>query len=155
MAFSPSSPVTGGPQTGFTSPTYTLVLDSPPDLNAKQYYVSAIGGTQVGVTVHSAGNPFTVSMFKPKVYKALGSPNPSTGIVSNVPTNTWKTILRKGAVPAAGQPIKPIILTLVQELPAGVENYSPAELRAAYSALFGIVWGNSAALGDTVIQGVV
>lgn len=156
MPFAPTSPVTGGPQTGFTSPTYTLVADSPPDINAKQYYVSAIGGTQAGVSIHSAAMPFTVSMFKPKVYRALGTPNPSTGVVNNVPVNNWKTIVRKGAIPLAGQPAtKPIILTLTQEVPAGVEAASPAELRAAYSLLFGVAFGNSAALSDTVIQGVI
>lgn len=155
MAFSLTSPVTGGAQTGFTSPTYTVIVDTPPDINAKQYVVSALGGTQTGVTAHAVGNPFTISMFRPKQFKQLGSPNPATGVISNVPTNSWKFIVRKGAAPLAGQPIKTMVLTLTIDLPAGVEVANPAEIRGALSALFGSVWQQSAALGDTLVQGVL
>lgn len=155
MTFALTSPITGGPQTGFTSPTYTVIVDTPPDINAKQYAVSALGGTQTGVSAHSVGNPFTISMFRPKQFKQLGSPNPSTGVVANVPINTWKFIVRKGAAPLAGQPIKTMVMTLSLDLPAGVETANPAEIRGAISALFGSVWQQSAALGDTLVQGVL
>lgn len=155
MAFALTSPVTGLAQTGFTSPTYTLLADTPPDINSKQYAVSALGGTQTGATAHSVGNPFTVTMFRPKFYRQLGAPNPSTGVISNVPVNQWKTIVRKGMVPLAGQPVKTGIFTLTYELPAGAEVASPAEIRAALSALFGAFSQQSAAIGDTLIQGIL
>lgn len=60
MAYSPSSPVTGGTQTGLTSPTYTLTADIAPSALGKQHAVTALGGTQTGVRTSSAADPFTV-----------------------------------------------------------------------------------------------
>lgn len=59
MSFTLTSPITGAAQTGFTSPTYTLTSDLAPDNNGKQVAVTALGGTQVGVTTHSVAAPFT------------------------------------------------------------------------------------------------
>ena len=86
MSFTLTSPVTGGAQTGFTSPTYTIVSDTAPDNNGKQVAVSAIGGTQSGVTIHSVASPFTITFARPKSFKAA-APNPVNGRLSNVPRN--------------------------------------------------------------------
>lgn len=155
MPFSPTSPVTGAAQTGFTTPTYTLLADTPPDVNAKQYVVSAIGGTQTGVTAHSVGSPFTIAMFRPKFFRLLGVPNPATGVIKDVPFNNWKIIVRKGMLPQAGQAVRVAIWTLTGEIPAGADVASPAEMRAALSLLFGVFGQQSAAIGDTTVQGVL
>lgn len=52
MTISLTTPVTGAAQTGLTSPTYTHVVDTPPNAYTKQYAVTALGGTQTGVDVH-------------------------------------------------------------------------------------------------------
>lgn len=153
--FTPTTPITGAAQTGFTAPTYTIVADTPPDFNAKQFVVTAVGGTQTGVSVHSVSSPFTLAMFRPKIYKALGTPNPVTGVVSNVPKNNYKFITRKGAVPLAGQNPQVAIITTTIEMPAGCDVASPAELRGALSAHFGLIAQQSAGMGDTVINGVL
>lgn len=155
MSFTPSSPVTGGPQTGLTSPTYTITADTPPDNNAKQYAVTALGGTQTGVSVHSVGSPFTLTMFRPKNYKSLGTPNPSTGVIANVGRNQFKVIVRKGMVPLLGQPIQTAIYTLTCDNPAGADTASPQEIRAALSLMFGALWAESADIGDTEISGLL
>lgn len=155
MSFNPSSPVTGTAQTGFTAPTYTLVADTPPDINAKQYVVTALGGTQTGATVHSVSSPFTLTMFRPRVFRALGTPNPSTGVISNVPNNTYKVICRKGMLPLANQPVKTAIFTLTMDIPSGADTASPAEIKAALSAMFGLLSQQSAGIGDTEISGVL
>lgn len=155
MSFSPSSPVTGTAQTGFTSPTYTITADTPPDINAKQYVVTALGGTQTGASVHSVGSPFTVTMFRPKVPKTLGSPNPNTGVIPNVQNNSYKVIVRKGMLPLAGQPTKVAVMTCTMDIPAGADTASPGEIRAALSCLFGVLSQQSAGIGDTEINGVL
>lgn len=155
MSFSLSSPVTGGAQTGFTSPTYTLAADTPPDINAKQYVVTALGGTQTGASVHSVASPFTIAMFRPKQFKSLGVPNPSTGVISRVPKNQYKVVVRKGMVPLLGQSPETAIITLTMDLPAGADLASPGEIRAALSAAFGSLSQASAGIGDTTINGVL
>lgn len=156
MSFAPTSPVTGSAQTGFTSPTYTLVADTPPDINAKQYVVTAIGGTQAGVSVHSVGSPFTLTMFRPKQYKSLGTPNPSTGVIpGKIPRNQFKIIVRKGMLPLAGQPVDTAVYTLTCDNPAGADTASPSEIRAALSLMIGALTQQSAGIGDTEINGVL
>lgn len=155
MAFAPASPVTGGPQTGFTSPTYTIVSDVAPDVNGKQYAVTALGGTQTGVTVHSVASPFTISFFRPKVMKVLGTPNPVTGVVSSVPRNVYKQISRKGVLPLAGQPYQTMLITSTMEVPAGSDTADPANVRAALSLHIGTAWAQSAGEGDTLISGIL
>jgi len=105
MSFSLSSPVTGGAQTGFTSPTYTLATDTAPTNSGKQYAVSAIGGTQAGVDSSSTpSRPFTITLQRPAVLRQLPTVDPVTGMLRNVPRNTYKVIVRKGTTPLAGQP---------------------------------------------------
>jgi len=82
MAFAPASPVTGAPITGFTSPTYTLIADTAPDVNGKAYAVSALGGTQAGVVVSSSSYPFTLLFTRPKVIRQL----PALGLNGRLPT---------------------------------------------------------------------
>lgn len=155
MAFSLTSPVTGGAQTGLTTPTYTLTADQPPAPNAKQYAVTALGGTQTGVEVHSLSQPFTVAMFRPAVPKTIGLPNPATGVINNIPRNVSKVIVRKGVYPAANQAASTAIFTLTCDVPAGADVYDPESIRAALSLLFGSFSQQSAGIGDSVVNGVL
>jgi len=153
MAIALSTPITGSAQTGFTSPTYTIVTDNAPSLFGKQWYVSALGGTQTGATVHSISSPFTVSVFRPASLSQLPAPNPVTGVISSFPKNVYKVVTRKGALPAANQPAQNILIRTEVSIPAGVDSYSAAELRAALSAHIGALTQASAGIGDTCVTG--
>ena len=155
MAFAPTSPVTGATQTGLTSPTYTIAADSNPDNNGKQYYVSALGGTQSGVLAHSVAAPFTLSMFRPKTLKVLAPVNPVTGVLRSVPMNTYKVITRKGVLPLAGQSQKTALIKTELDIPAGSDLADPLSLRAAISAHIGLLTQISSAIGDTVVTGTI
>lgn len=155
MPFAPASPMTGGPQTGLTSPTYTLIGDTPPNAHSVQFAVSALGGTQVGVTTHSVSSPFTQTVERPASFKSLGSVNPSTGYISNVPVNKFKVRTRKGVTPALDQPIKVATAETIITVPAGVDVYDAVNLRALLSLHFGTCWAESAELGDITVNGVV
>lgn len=117
MSFALTSPITGQAQTGLTSPTYTHVTDSAPDITGKQVAVTALGGTQTGVTTHSMSSPFTITFFRPKVFRFLGKPNPTTGLIKDVPRNSFKLITRKGVLPLAGQPFRNMQITTTIDLP--------------------------------------
>jgi len=154
MAVTVTSPVTGGAQTGFTAPTYTIVSDVAPDVNGKQYAVSALGGTQAGVRIHSASDPFTVTYVRPKAFKAIGKPHPVTGLLPSVPKNTHLVIVRKGAIPLAGQPSSTLLIRCSIDVPAGSDTADAANLRAAISLLVGSLNQLSAGLGDTLVSGL-
>lgn len=155
MAFSISSPITGAAQTGLTSPTYTTTADTPPNINSKQYAVTALGGTQTGVSAHSVASPFTVAMFRPANPQVLKPVNPITGVLERVPMNTYKVITRKGVLPLAGQASKPMIVTTIMEVPAGADTADANSVRAALSAHIGALSQASAGIGDTTVSGVL
>jgi hypothetical protein len=155
MSFTLTSPVTGATQTGFTAPTYTIVSDNAPAANAKQVAVTALGGTQAGVTAHSVSSPFTTTVFKPQTFQALGKPNPTTGLIARVPRNTFKIITRKGVLPLAGQPFQNAVITTIMEIPAGSDTADPSNLRAALSMHFGSVNQQAAGMGDSVVTGLI
>lgn len=155
MGFSPATPMTGGAQTGLTSPTYTLEEDVAPDSNGKQYAVTALGGTQTGVDAHTVSAPFTITMVRPKNFRSLGQPNPVTGVVSNVPRNTYKLIVRKGVTPLSGQPSTTQLLSCEFQVPAGSDEADPLSVRAALSLLIGTLWAESAEIGDILIDGLI
>lgn len=153
--WNPTTPITGGAQTGLTSPTYTFVSDVAPDANGKQVAVTALGGTQTGVQVHSVASPFTLTFARPKAFKALGQPNPVTGRLPSVPRNTYKIITRKGVVPLAGQPAATMLVTTTIDVPAGSDSYDAANVRAALSAHIGALNQQSAGIGDTGTSGIM
>lgn len=156
MAISPYSPITGIAQTGLTSPTYTITADSPPAPNAKQWAVTALGGTQTGVSPHSVGSPFTLSVFRPLVFKMLEGINNATGILrGTVPVNNYKVITRKGVIPLAGNASKTMVITTDLGVPAGSDTADVNSVRAAISAHIGLLWQVSAGLGETATNGIL
>ncbi len=155
MAITLSGVVTGGAQTGFTAPTYTLTTDLAPENNGIQSIVSAVGGTQSGVLVHSIANPFTVLFARPKVLKTLGGANPITGVISPIARNKFRWIVRKGVVPYTDAPALPAVARLELDLPAGADFTDPANIRAMISCLVGVLNDQSAGFGDTLLDGVI
>lgn len=155
MSWNPTSPITGTAQTGLTTPTYTLTPDVAPDVNGKQVAVTAVGGTQTGVTAHSIASPFTITFVRPKNPKVLGNPNPVTGRLPSVPVNSFYVITRKGVTPLVNQPAKAMKITTIIEVPAGADSYDAQNVRAALSAHIGALSQQSAGVGDTAVTNVM
>lgn len=154
MTWSPDASTTGGAQTGFTSPTFTLVDDIAPAVNAKQKTVSALGGTQGTAVANSADKPFTATFYKPVPLKSLPAANPVTGLRPSTPVNQWRLIVRKGGLVATGMN-GTIVGRVTIDVPAGMESQSPDDVRAFVSFLVGLLNEESADLGDTLVTGVV
>jgi hypothetical protein len=150
MAISLTSPVTGTAQTGLTTPTYTVALDNNIGNNGRQWLVTALGGTQAGVTVHNAADPFTIAFFKPLAYKVAAFV--STSIFKKPPRNQYVIIGRKGVTVNTNFPKDIAIVKMTVDIPAGAEALDAANLRALMSALIGSLSQQSAGLGDTLIQ---
>jgi len=155
MAVSLTTPVTGTAQTGLTSPTYTVAEDSRPANEAKQWTVTALGGTQTGVLPHSISSPFTIAAWKPKVYKTLQWVLTAVGqSVKSIPRNVHKHITRKGVLCANGV-ASTLIITTEISVPAGAESYDPLSVKAGLSAHIGALSQQSAGIGDTVVSGTL
>jgi len=156
MSFTLTSPITGSAQTGFTSPTYTIAVDTAPNSAGKQYAVTAIGGTQSGVDSSSSpSRPFTITLSRPQVLKALGVVDPVTGVLRSVPRNSYTIRVRKGVTPLAGQSAVPLQAVLTVDVPAGSDVADAANVRAAMSLMLGALTQISASIGDTLTSGVI
>jgi len=153
--FSPSSPLTGQAITGLTSPTYTLTQGVAPSNWGKQYAVTALGGTQTGVTAHTPDSPFTATMFVPSNYRLLGSPNPVTGIIASVPKNTTKILCRKGVSVSANQPKQVATIRIEIDIPAGAESYDKPNLDALFSMGIGLLGNQAQGIRDTVSTSIM
>jgi len=153
MAVNFSSPITGAAQTGLTSPTYTHTSMAGPDANVKQVAVTALGGTQTGVDVHSVARPFTISFWWPKVLRILPALG-SNAVLPSVPVNVYKCITRKGVTPLSGQASRTMLVTTTIEVPSGADTADAANVRAALSAHIGALSQQSAGIGDTGVSGV-
>lgn len=155
MTVSLTSPVTGSAQTGLTSPTYTTVVDTPPNAYSKQYAVTALGGTQTGVDVHGASKPFTVTFSRPANIRTAPVPSPVTGVMPNSPRNVYTALCRKGMAPGVGQNPQTMTFRLDMGVPAGADLVEPEEIRAGLSFFIGSLNQQSAGLGDTLVTALL
>jgi hypothetical protein len=155
MTIAVTSPVTGSAQTGLTSPTYTIVSDTPPNINSKAYAVTALGGTQTGVDIHQASKPFQLIVQRPANIRVAPLPNVVTGVMPTSPRNVYTVMVRKGAIPLAGQAPQILMLRCDFSVAAGQDLAEPEEIRAALSLLIGTLSQQSAGIGDTLINAVL
>lgn len=154
MATTLTTPVTGGSQTGLTSPTYTITLDVAPTALGRQYAVTALGGTQTSVRTHSASDPFTVTTERPASFRT--PPALASGqTLGNVPRNKYVVRVRKGVIPVVGQAAQPMNIECIIAVPAGADAADAVNIRAGLSLLIGALSQFSAGLGDTVVTGVL
>lgn len=153
MSIALASPLTGSAQTGLTSPTYTNVLDTTSG-DTRRYVVTALGGTQTGVTAHSATRPFSVDFWRPRNVTPARMPD-AQGVIRQFPRNVYGVTVRKGVDVAANQPTQVFKTEVRMEVPAGSETYQPAEIRAALSCTFGALSSQSAGIGDTLVNNVL
>lgn len=155
MSWSPDSSITGGTQTGLTSPTYTLVSDTAPNGNQKQHAVSALGGTQTNVRANSTTDPFTVTFSKPASPKGLPAPNPVTGKYPSIPDNTYGIYIRKGVRVDSNNTQGVAKVRLNIDIPAGSDVSDAINIRAMISFLVGILNEESDDLSDTLLTNVL
>jgi hypothetical protein len=156
MSVTLTSPLTGGVQTNTTTPAYTLTTDIAPDVNGKQWAVTALAsGTYASLRTHSVSDPSTITVYRPKVPASLPNPNPVTGKYGPIPMNRHSIVVRKGVNFAANQ--APLVATarVLIDIPAGSDAYDAANVRALYSYLIGALSQQSAGFGDTAITGIL
>jgi len=155
MAIAISSPVTGSTVPGFTSPTYTVAVDTPPNTWSKQWAVTAVGGMQSGVdTASSASRPFTLTAYRPQSLKTLNAVD-VTGVVRSVGVNTYGLLLRKGMTPLSGQASRTGMFRAEFGVPAGADTADQPNIKAAVSAFIGALNQQSSGIADTLLTGVL
>jgi hypothetical protein len=155
MAISLTSPVTGSTITGFTSPTYTVSVDTPPNTWSKQWAVTAIGGTQASVDTGSAASrPWTLTAYRPQSLKTLNAID-ATGVLRVVGFNTYGILQRKGMTPLAGQASKTALYRAEFSVPAGADSADQPNIKGAVSCFLGTLNQQSDGIANTLMNGVL
>lgn len=155
MTIAVTSPVSGGAQTGFTTPSFTVVSDTPPSVNAKTWAVTAISGTGTfGVRPHSGSDPFSITFARPASLRAAPVPN-ANNVIGNSPRNVFSVIVRKGETPVAGQSPQVAVLRCDLAVVAGADTVDADDVRGALSLLIGALTQQSAGLGDTLVSAIL
>lgn len=149
-----TSPVTGQAITGLTSPTYTLTSDGAlPAGVSVGWYVSALGGTQTGVTAHSIASPFTISWKNPKTLVTPGIVD-ATGVYrAQARRNHYELLTRKGAVPISGQAPRMNFVKTTFDVEAGCETTSQNEIAAELSLHIGALTQMRDGILATLVSG--
>jgi large exoprotein involved in heme utilization and adhesion len=124
------------------------------DNRSKVWYVSAIGGTQVGVVTHSLDNPKQVILKKPARFLNASGFNTASGKFNNVPRNTSKVITRSSAHISASQ-TEVFPITTEFNIPAGSMAYDAANVEAAILVHICWLYANRAELVDYLKTGIV
>jgi hypothetical protein len=157
LSIANNTAISGGAQAGFTSPTYTFTVDVAPSLYARQWAVSAIGGSQAGVAAHSVSSPFTLTVVRPSSIKTGANVNPGTGLITGaVPKNKWKLIVRKGMIVQDKNPPQVGTATLEFALPAGADLINSGnDIRAMISILTGFLSNQGSGLGDSFVTSLL
>lgn len=154
MAYGMTGVITGASVTGLATPTYTLTVDSTSAPNSRQSVVTALGGTQAGVNLHSVPNPFTITVDRPRSLRQLGKAG-LNGLITNVGRNTYGVLIRKGVLPIAGQPFQTALIRMSFEIPSGSEVNDLPNLRAMFSLAGGFLFSNANGAVDTVNNAVL
>ena len=81
--------------------------------------------------------------------------NPTTGQLRSVARNTFRARTLHGVTPLAGQPVEVSDIDTLFRVPAGADTADPVNIRSSVSLHVGILWQQSAGIGDTLIQGTV
>lgn len=153
MAFMPTSPLTGATVAGLTSPTYTHAQASAPVPEARQYNVTALGGTQTGVTAHSVASPFTMTAWRPRLLKTLAFFSSLTGFKGKVGANEYRVLVRKGMLPISGAPFETGSIDVYIRVPTGSEVNDTPNLAAMFSCAGGLLMNAANGLLDTAKTG--
>lgn len=153
MSISLSSPVTGATVTGLTSPTYSVTADQAPNTHSKQWYVSAIGGTQTSVdSASTASKPWTFTFQRPATLKVLNAVD-VTGVLRQIGFNTYEYLMRRGILPLSGQASRVMNWRTQFPILVGSDTADSQNLRAAVSSYVGVLNQQASGLADTFITG--
>lgn len=151
--------VTGGPQTGFTSPVWVVTPDNAPNATTgKMWNVGSATGTVTGTRFHSISDPFTVCFERPSVLKTFtfAMLNAMTGLLGQVPFNVYTVCrVRKGVNVAVSNPPRVAEWDGRARIPAGADSYDAPNVRAGMSLFAGAVWQQSSGIGDMLVTGTL
>lgn len=146
MPMSLGSSVSGASMPSLTTPGFTI--SGMPTLvdGASAYAVTALTGTQTGVSSHSLAKPFTITFYQNLNVRVAGN--------GDVPLNTTRIVGRKGVVVDAAGTIRQASIEVKIKVPAGSEAFDGNSNESLLSMVIGSLAQASASIGNNIIKGL-
>jgi len=139
---------------GESDSVFSVVNDTAPFPNGKQWAVNDVSVVGfASVVPHSIAFPFTHTFIKPSVLKVAAKPNAITGVTPSVPKNKYKVVTRKGTK-VNSTTNSMILVESYITIPAGAENYSPGDVKAALQLHQGALDQQLSGVADVCITGL-
>lgn len=149
-----SSPITGAAITShLTSPTFTVSSTSGPDVNTKAVIVTALGGTQANVGVHSVDANYSLIYSWPKVWKTIGAVVATVAGRIAAPKNRCTSTLKK-SVSISTTAVDDVLVRIEVVVPAGAALFDPNSVASAISAAAGHFYADADDIAACMISGV-
>jgi len=145
----PTPAVTAG---SLTLATYTFASDMNLDGRTRAYVVSALGGTQTGVTVNTIDKPKQVLFKRPPAFRSPSGFNASANRFTTVPRNTFK-VLGKYGVNVTSNQIEMATFNLDLNIPAGAVAQDRASVDAAILSYIAALYDQKEEIIQAVYDG--
>lgn len=132
--------------------TYTFAEDMANDNRTRVYVVSAIGGTQTGVNLHTVDAPKQVMFKRPAQFLQPSAFNTVSGRYGRVPKNVTRVIGRGSCNVAAGQ-VEIIQMSTDIGIPAGGVTFDRANVEASVAMYIAALWDQREELIQAIYDG--
>jgi hypothetical protein len=99
-----------------------------------------------------ASRPWTITFGRPGTIRQQNAVD-SSGVLRNVPFNTYTIVGRKGLTPLTGQASRTSVMRTEIPVPAGADVYDQANLKAMISSYFGVCVAGADGIYDMLSTG--
>lgn len=153
MSINLAGPTAAVTTSQLTAATYTFVTDMAQDARSKVFVVSALGGTQTGVSAHTVDAPKQMIFKKPASFAQPSGYNQVSGRYGKVPKNTTRVMFRGSAKVAANQ-WEGLPISMDIGVPAGAVSYDRANVEASVTAFIAGLWDQKEELITALYDGL-
>lgn len=153
MAINLTGPTAAVTSSMLTTATYSFTPDMANDARSKVFVVTALGGTQTGVTTHRVDKPKRFIIKRPLQYLQPSAYNQTSGKFGKVPNNVTRAIMQ-GAADVAANQSAPLNITADFSIPAGSASYDRANVEACVMAFIAALWDQKEEICQAIYDGI-
>jgi len=153
MSISLAGPTTATTTAALTAATYSFVSDMANDNRSKVFVMSAKGGTQTGVNIHTVDSPKYVVFKRPAQFQQASGYNTVSGKYSRVPKNVTR-VVGKGSCNVTASQIESIPMELSIGVPAGGPTFDRVNVEASILMFLSGIWDQREEIVQAVYDGL-
>jgi len=154
MSITLAGPTAAITTTSLTAATYTFTSALAADNRSKAFVVSALGGTQTGVSAHSVDAPKKFNVKNPAQFLQPSAYNATSGRYGKVPKNSTR-VVGTGSAKVTATQWETIPMSLDIGVPAGAMSYDRANVEASVAFFIAALWDQKEELIAALYDGQI